>query len=86
MIKITHIMWCKQAIGIAERKLKKGVNQFQVTVKDKNGEPLYPGIYSIDREEAIQKYGMRLINQRNLYGIWVPLKDLIEMEKINECG
>jgi hypothetical protein len=79
MIKITHIMWYKNAIGIAERKLKKGINQFQVTVKNKEGETLYPGIYSIDKDEAIQKYGIRLINQRNLYGIWIPLRDLIEM-------
>lgn len=73
-------MWCQQAIGIAERKLKKGINKFQVTVKDRNGDILYPGIYSIDKDEAIQKYGIRLINKRNLYGIWIPLRDLIEME------
>jgi hypothetical protein len=81
MIKITHIMWCQQAIGIAERKLKPGLNKFQITVKNKAGEKLYPITYSIDREAAIQKYGIKLINNKNLYGVWVPLRDLIDMVK-----
>ena len=81
MIKITHIMWCQQALGIAERKLKPGYNKFQVTVTNKAGERLYPITYTINREEAIQKYGLRLINNKNLYGVWIPLRDLTEMVK-----
>lgn len=84
MIDITHIKWSEKKIGIALRKLKPGLNQFVITAKDKNGDYLYPGIFTIHREEAIQKYGLAVINKRNLTGIWIPLEDLERSGDVQE--
>jgi hypothetical protein len=76
VIDITHIQWNKRAIGIALRKLHTGNNAFRVTAKDFRGAEYYPGTFAINREEAIKKYGVSVINKHNLSGLWIPLDDL----------
>lgn len=76
MIKITHIMYSKKAIGIALHKLKTGINKFTITVRDKSGDKTYPNIYIINKEDAVEKYGISVINKKGLKGIWLPLDNL----------
>lgn len=79
MINITHIMWGKKgkrSIGIAIRKLMRGDNEFVVSAKSKkNGERYYPGTFVINREQAIEKYGVESINA-GLIGVTIPTDDL----------
>ena len=79
MLEISGIMWGDKKIGIALHKLTPGLNKFVVTVKDKSGNLLYPNTYCIDRDQAVQKYGVTNINTNNLRGIFVPLADLEAM-------
>lgn len=75
-IKITHIKWDGYKIGVALHKLKEGKNKVLVTAKDKNGELLYPLPIILDKEEAIDRYGVSIINKNHLQGIWIPLRSL----------
>lgn len=76
MFQITHAMWSKGAIGIAAFHLIPGDNVFEVTIKTPLTEP---GIFSINRENAIDKYGLESINKKGVIGIWVPFSDLKKM-------
>jgi hypothetical protein len=84
MINISGIMWKDRRLGIALHKLRPGDNKFKVTVLNCTKEPHFPGIYIINLEKAIEKYGVSIINRNDLRGIWVPLNDLQSMKKIKE--
>ena len=76
MISITHIKWGEKKIGIASHKMLSGNNVFEVTAEGKDGQRYYPGIFSINKAAAIERYGEATINKNGLKGVWVPLKDL----------
>jgi len=81
MIKITHIKWVGRKIGIALNKLVDGDNDFVITAKNKKGNYIRPGVFTINSTDALTKYGLSVINKNNLRGIWVPLEDLQLKEK-----
>jgi hypothetical protein len=83
MIEITHILWRKQAIGVATHKLKSGINIIKVTVKNPKDEYYFPEPFEIDKEKAIKKYGPIEEINKNLKGIFIPLTDIRE-ETTNE--
>jgi hypothetical protein len=84
MINISGIMWKDRRLGIALHKLRPGDNKFKVTVLNCTKEPHFPGVYIINLEKAIEKYGISIINRGDLRGIWVPLNDLQGMRKVKE--
>ena len=81
MIRIKGIMYGAQKIGISLQKLVPGDNDFEITVEDRFGDLLYPGVFTINKEDAIKKYGISVINRRHLEGIWVPLSDLVRKQQ-----
>ena len=77
MIRITHILWRRpRSIGIALSKLKKGDNEVKVTAKGTNGQLYYPNTLIVNRERAINIYGVKSINKNNLQGIFIPTADI----------
>ena len=78
MIEITHIKWAGKKIGIALRKLQHGLNYYTITAVGKDKKRYFPKVYKIDREAAIEKYGVSVINKGDLEGIWVPLSEIEE--------
>lgn len=76
MIVIRGILWSSNSIGIAINKMVEGDNEYMIDLADKTGKQLYSGIYSINREEAINRYGISVINKKGLKGVWVPLNDM----------
>lgn len=75
--KITHILWSKKSIGLGLKALGR---EFVVTVKDKAGEFLHPGVFKIEKDKALEKYKLETINNRGLQGVWIPLVDLKDLE------
>ena len=76
MFDITHVKWSKHAIGIALRRLDPGDNLYRITAAKKDGSYMYPGTFVINREKAVEKYGVSIINHSDLPGVWVPLSEL----------
>lgn len=78
---ITDVMWCDKTVRIAEARLRHDdlpVMYFRVTVKKKDGVLLFPGVYKINKKDAIEKYGIKPINKNNLMGIMIPFDDMKE--------
>ena len=76
MIKISHIMYSKKAIGIALNKLSnRGLNTVEITIRNKEGELMYPQRLQLDKEELMGRYEVEIINKNNLLGFWIPIDD-----------
>jgi hypothetical protein len=76
MIKITHILWSKKAIGVALNKLSEGENEIAITVKDKNGNFLYPDTITATKQRLLNYYEVENINKKGLMGVFIPLADI----------
>jgi len=76
MIKITHILWRKKAIGVALNKLSSGWNEIAITVKDKNDNFLYPDVLYVTKERLLNIYKVETINNKGLRGVFIPLADI----------
>ena len=74
MLIIKGIMWGERKVGLALHKLHSGENEFIIDVKG------YSGVYRVNKEDAINRYGISVINRGNLKGIWIPLDDLERKE------
>lgn len=77
MIRITHGRWSRSSIGVARSALKPGDNEVMVTF---DTGVTKPGVFIINREDVISKYGVEVINNNGLMGVYIPYKDLIGME------
>jgi len=76
-IKIRAPIWKTRSIGIAEYKLKENT-KIEIIYCLKNGERLYPGIYSISKKEAL-KYPIQYIKGIKLRII--PIEQLKNKKK-----
>ena len=68
-------MYSTRKAGVALHKLKDGENEIRVTAKNKDGKLLYPNPIIINKSDAIGMYGINIINNHNLKGIWIPLEN-----------
>jgi hypothetical protein len=76
MIKITHILWYKKAIGISLSKLVDGENTIQITVKNKTGKLLYPEPIVVTKQKLLTFYKVEQINKGGLQGVFMYLADI----------
>ena len=85
IIEIPCILWKKRAVGVALSKLRAGLNIIKVTAKNKEGWLYYPRSIVVHKDTIVENYGIEIINQKGLRGIWLPL-DLFETEEAINVG
>jgi len=54
MISIKTPIWATRSIGIAEHKLHEGENEVEILYKDQSGQRLYPGTFTVLRNQAMR--------------------------------
>jgi len=78
MINITHILWRPpQSIEIILSRLAPGDNVVNITVNDRTGTRLFPNKIVVNRENAINIYGITKVQKnKTLDGIRIPTIDI----------
>lgn len=74
IIKIKAPIWSSRSIGVAEFRMTDPVLRIQIEYKEKDGNKLYPGTYSISRERAMT-YPSQVLPQGVKLRI-IPIEDL----------
>ena len=72
-IEITHIKWDGFKIGVALHKMVDGYNKINVTAKNKSGKLIHSEPILLNKQNAIEKYGVSIINKNGLKGVWISL-------------
>lgn len=76
IIKIKAPIWkTPRSVGVAEFRMTEPIVRIQIEYKEKSGEKLYPGIYSISRETAMT-YPVQVLPQGIRLRI-IPIEDLV---------